>query len=350
MNSLRLFAVGDICLQTQNGKHPFENVIDLLKNKDILFGNLEVVLSDEGRKVEKAYVMESPPKNVKYLLDSQFDVLNLANNHILDLDVKGFKNTINILNKNNLKFIGVNIGTSVSSYLILEKNGLKIGFLGYTSGHFKVPRDVSINKINEVKIIKDIRDIKNKCDHVVVSLHWGIENVFYPSPGQINLAHKLIDNGATLILGHHPHVIQGIEKYKDGLISYSLGNFQFGSKTFQESIILNVIFNENGIENYTIIPTVIDENIVSKNAEEHDRIKILDFISKVSEPFTSGGINNRWWYSEIASDYLSDNMKSYMIRIKRYGLMHAIECAIWLITPFCLKCYFGLIRHKYLKK
>src|SRR5665647_1237842 len=98
MNSLRLFAVGDICLQTKNGEHPFENIMHVFKHKDILFGNLEVVLSDEGRKAEKAYVMESPPENVKYLQDSQFDVLNLANNHILDLGDKGFKNTINVLN------------------------------------------------------------------------------------------------------------------------------------------------------------------------------------------------------------------------------------------------------------
>lgn len=350
MSLLELYAVGDICLQTKGAVHPFRNMMEIFKNRDILFGNLEVVLSDEGKKAKKAFVLNAPPENVKFLKEAQFNVLNIANNHILDLGVSGFRNTIDLLKENNLRFIGAGSDSSVSNFLIVEKNGLKIGFVGYTRGRFRVPEGILINKIKEEKIVKDIKDLKEKCDHVVVSLHWGIENVFYPSPDQIALAHSLIDNGAILILGHHPHVIQGIEKYKGGLISYSLGNFQFDSETFQETIILKVVFNERGIENYNIIPVVIDENSVPVKAEEHNSKKILDLVSRISEPLISGGVDTGWWYSEIAPEYLSDNIKSYMIRIKRYGITHAIECAVWLITPFCLKCYFGLIRQRYLKR
>ena len=96
-----------------------------------------------------------------------------------------------------------------------------------------------------------------------MSLHWGIEKAFYPSPKQVALAHKLIDSGATIILGHHPHVIQGIENYKSGLIAYSLGNFQFAfdpkecsnenNKRTNQSFILKVRINKQEIESYDIV-------------------------------------------------------------------------------------------------
>jgi poly-gamma-glutamate synthesis protein (capsule biosynthesis protein) len=348
MTTLKVMAVGDISLQTRNNKHPFENVKEVFKSKDILFGNLETVLSHEGKKAKKAVLLYSSPKNVKYLKDVDFDALNAANNHILDLGVEGFRETLDMLDKNRLKFIGANNDKSNSNHLILKRNGVKLGFLGYTIGRFKVPEGISINKLKEKKIIADIEAIKDKCDFVIVSLHWGTENVFYPSPKQIGLAHDLIDHGATLILGHHPHVIQGIEEYKNGLIAYSLGNFQFDpivsqSKT-NKSIVLCMDFGEETIKNYEIIPVAINRDFLPTVVKGQAKNEMLRFISEISKRVSNGEVTSKWWFEEIAGEYLSGNMRSYVIRIKRYGVMPIIECGIWLITPFCIRCYLGIVR------
>jgi hypothetical protein len=144
---------------------------------------------------------------------------------------------------------------------------------------------------------------KGKCDFVVVFLHWETENVFYPSPKQIKLAHKLIDHGATLILGHHPHVLQGIEKYKNGLIAYSLGNFQFDCKLSQsstnDSIILEVNFDKSGITDYLFVPIIINENYVPVQVEGKVKEKELDFIYNIFEPLINQTITNKWWFKKI---------------------------------------------------
>jgi len=112
---------------------------------------------------------------------------------------------------------------------IIEKNDVRLGFLGYCKkGEYTATDSTSGAALFDEEIIKeDIRSIKNKVDFVVLSLHWGIELSEYPSPEQVEMAHRLVDAGAEVIIGHHPHVLQGIERYKRGLIFYSLGNFIF---------------------------------------------------------------------------------------------------------------------------
>lgn len=348
MSSLKLMAVGDITLQTKNNQHPFKYVMDTFRKKDILFGNLETVLSTTGKEKKKSVVLRSSPDSVSYLDEAGFDILNVANNHILDLGLEGFKNTLGLLDEHQLKYIGAGFEKSSLNSSIIERNGVKLGFLGYTIGRFKVPEEISISKIKDKKIISDIELIKGKCDFVVVSLHWGTENVFYPSPKQIELAHKLIDHGATLILGHHPHVLQGIEKYKNGLIAYSLGNFQFDCKLSQsstnDSIIFCVDFDKNGINDFQIIPIVLNENFVPIQAEGKVNENISYFIFQISKPLIDGNITNKWWFEKIGEEYLVGNVNSYIFRIKKYGLAPLLECFFWLFTPFCIRCYIGALR------
>ncbi len=97
MSTVRLMAVGDISLHTGNNKHPFDDIRDVFRSKDILFGNLETVLSDQGEKALKAVVLHSPPEKVRYLKDAGFDILNIANNHIMDKGVEGFDETLKVL-------------------------------------------------------------------------------------------------------------------------------------------------------------------------------------------------------------------------------------------------------------
>ena len=353
MSTVRLMAVGDISLQTRNTKHPFKNVRDVFKGKDILFGNLETVLSNQGEKARKAVVLHSPPEKVGYLKDAGFDILNIANNHILDMGVEGFNKTLKVLDESNLVPIGAN-DEPRQSHAILERQGIRFGFLGYYGGGFSLPdKEVWINRIELADIIRDIEFIRPKCDFIILSLHWGTENVCYPSPQQVEFAHKLIDSGANVILGHHSHTIQGIERYKHGLIAYSLGNFQFDPKISytktNHSMILCLNFSREGLDNYDIMPIVIDQDDVPSLAEEN-REEIINFVNKISEPVNDGTLTWEWWFEEVAGEYLSGNMRSFIIRIKRYGFGHFMQCAIWLISPFCLKCYAAVLRRRLRRK
>jgi len=343
-----LFAVGDIYLNTRNSSHPFKHVCHILKEKDILFGNLETVLSKNGTEKKKSVILKSSPDFAKYLKDVDFDVLNVANNHAMDLGIEGLKCTINSLDNYSLNYVGLVNSKNKQNSLILEKNGIKLGFLGYTIGRFKESDTLHLSKLVENHILLDIKFLQNKCDYIVISLHWGTENVFYPSPAQIELAHKLIDNGATLILGHHPHVVQGIEKYKHGLIAYSLGNFQFVNKLprykTNESIILSVELGKDGIVDYEIIPLLINKDFVPTLADKKEKENILEWITQISAPLLNRDITDKWWFEEIGSEYLLGNMRSYVFRIKKYGIMPFLECCIWLVTPFCIKCYAGIVR------
>jgi len=349
MDTVKLMAVGDIFLKTRNNRSPFGKVRNILQDKDILFGNLETVLSLEGKKKQKAVSLSISPEKVKYLKKANFDILNLTNNHIMDLGITGFTETLELLKKHGLKTIGVRTKPK-KKYTIIEKKGIKLGFLGYSgSGFISAKKNTWINKIELKTIMKDIEAIKQKCDFVIISLHWGIENVFYPSPQQIEFAHKLIEGGATIILGHHPHVIQGIEKYKNGLIVYSLGNFQFdpsvSNSPNNQSFILTIKLAKNGLEGYNITPVKIDSDFVPVPAVE-EREEIRQFIFKISRNINDGIITWRWWFEQIASKYLSGNMKAFIIRIRKFGFRHFLQLIRWLISPFVVKCYIGFLSKK----
>ena len=350
MSVAKLIAVGDISLQTRSNKHPFKNVKEIFKSKDILFGNLETVLSNRGEEIEKAVSLHTSPDKIKYLKDARFDVLNIANNHILDLGVEGFNNTLDVLYKNNLTFIGAK-NKPGKYYVILEKQGIKFGFLAYIEERLSLSeKGIWINTIEITNIIKNIQYLRSQCEFVIISLHWGTENVFYPSPKQIDFAHRLIDHGAIIILGHHPHVIQGIEQYKNGLIAYSLGNFQFDpklsySKT-NKSIILCLNFSEKGLKGYDIFPIVINRDFLPCIVDGKAKNETEDFINEISQPIVRKKVTERWWFEEIAEEYLSGNTKSFIIRIKKYGIKHLFQCIRWLISPFVIRCYMGILRRK----
>jgi poly-gamma-glutamate synthesis protein (capsule biosynthesis protein) len=350
MASVKLIAVGDICLQTKNNENPFQKVKESFKDKDILFGNLETVLSARGQEARKAVLLHTMPEKAAYLKDAAFDVLNVANNHIMDLGPEGFNETVELLGRNNLSFIGASNSKFDRPYTIIKKKGTNFGFLGYDSHGFRdLKNGIFINKIDENAITAHINELKLKCDVLVVSLHWGIENVFYPSPDQVRLARKLIDAGAVLVLGHHPHVVQGIERYKGGLIAYSLGNFQFfqtNREITRNSVILAVEINKGRIEGHHITTARIDDNFIPAIMNGEERDKMLSFIETISMPIINEEISEKWWFEEIAYEHLHGNMKAWIIRIRRYGIRHLLQCIRWLISPFIIKCYLGLLRRK----
>ncbi|MBR1368256.1 hypothetical protein RJ53_01595 [Methanocalculus chunghsingensis] len=350
MSSITLTAVGDILLKTNDNSDPFYMVRESLSEGNIVFGNLETVLSQSPVRAKKAHVLYEDPEKVRYLKDPGFDVVNVANNQILDLWVEGFHDILNVLEQNLISYVGGGHSKNENRPVIIERNNIKLGFPGYISGRWRVPKEIAINKIQEREVLRDIAQPKKSCDHVIVSLHWGIEHVLYPSPDQIDLGHRLIDEGASVILGHHPDALQGIEEYHGDLIAYSLGNFPFEHKPPfgkpDQSMSQSVNIEIKRVCEYSMIACTINENFASQVAYEREEEDIRKDILQISDSTTNGLENPTWWYKEIVDLYLTGNMKKYEKRIGNETLKPLVECIVWLMTSFCIKCYQGFLRRR----
>jgi hypothetical protein len=192
----------------------FKNVSHIFKADDITTGNLETTFTDSTKKAEKQFAFKGPTAYAKAFPLGGIEAVNLSNNHIYDYLEKGFEDTLKALETENVNYFGE------GHQWISEVKGVKIGFLGYKGYWY----DNNFLK----KIKNDIAGLKEQTAFVVINFHWGDENSYKPNSTQKYLAHYAVDQGADLIVGHHPHVIQGLEKYKGKIIAYSMGNFAFG--------------------------------------------------------------------------------------------------------------------------
>jgi len=213
---------------------PFINILDYLRNFDYVIANLEGLISDKGAKVGSIYSFRMDPKVSEALKKVNINVVNLANNHIFDYDKIAFEETLKNLEENQIRYFG-------NSYdpLIIQEEGTKIGFLGFSDflKHLEVKENkVGISVIND-KLSEIIKKAKEKVDILILSFHWGEEYQKFANKRQEKFAKLAIEAGADLIIGHHPHVIQNIEKYKDKFIFYSLGNFIFDQNFSKETMI-----------------------------------------------------------------------------------------------------------------
>jgi len=280
-SEINLFFAGDIMLGRgvkymidKEGKgdfrFPFLKIRDEIKKADILFGNLEGLISDRGIKVGSIYSFRFKPEAVDGLIYGGFDILSLANNHMFDYQRIALEDTMRILEENNIDYVGAGFNKKEAfSLKIREIKNTKIGFLAYTNlgpENWKADEKnpgvawISENDIGEV--VEYIKKAKEKVDVLIVSLHAGEEYAENPTNFQISFAQDCINNGADLVVGHHPHVVQTIEKYpplpkasdgqsNNGWIAYSLGNFIFDqhfSEETMESIILKVMIDEKKIK------------------------------------------------------------------------------------------------------
>ena len=195
-------------------EHPYQNVSEIFLNDDLTIANLETTLTDSTNRAVKTFKFAGKPEYRDMLANSGIDAVNLANNHIMDYLAQGYNDTIANLDEVAIGYFGEDIK------LVREIKGVKIGMLGYQGW--------SNNAALKNKISNDIAELKEQANIVVVSFHWGKEGANYPDLVQKDLGRFSIDSGADLVLGHHPHVIQGIENYNGKNIVYSLGNFVFG--------------------------------------------------------------------------------------------------------------------------
>jgi len=276
---ISLILVGDIMLDRRvkitmikNGdwKFPFLKIADDFKNADILVGNLEGPISDKGKKVGSIYSFRNDPKAIEGLIYAGFDVISFANNHAFDYGREAFEDCLTRLSNSEISYVGAGFNEKEAfSLIIKEINGAKIGFLAYTNlgpESWKATESNSgiawISEKDFEKIRKIIENAKSQVDVLIVSLHSGEEYQKTPTQFQIDFSRMVIDTGADIVIGHHPHVIQPNKKYGNGYIFYSLGNFVFDqsfSKETMEGQILKVLIENNKIKEVIPINIKINE-------------------------------------------------------------------------------------------
>ena len=347
MGRLRLMAAGDIWLQTGVAGTRLGRSGTSSGQRPPLWKPGDHALKD--RRAARKHHVSLHPRYRPVLVDAGFDILSVANNHSTDLGAEGLRNTLHALESRGILPIGASASPDRRGPVILERNGVTIGFAGYTTGRIAVSGDARVNRLVEEEVLSDIEALAGRCDHIAISLHWGTEMACYPSPRQIGLAHRLIDAGATLILGHHPHTMQAVERYRGGLIAYSLGMFQFDPhwphNLSPVGFILSVDLQKGGvIGEFEVIPIIVDDDFVPRPGEGTEGENIRAFITGISRPVAEGGITWARWFEEIAPAYMKMNLESYRYRIRRGGPLPFLEMGVWLCTPFCLGCYVGLAR------
>lgn len=213
---------------------PFADVLPVFQAADLRIGNLEDPLYRSKAPRNKKNLLGSPPEVVEVLDELGFSVLNLANNHITDQGAEGIARTREILAARGIASFGAGADLEqAAAPAVVRVGDMSFAFLGYAEPRQDVGAEAATDTragcvpLSLDRMIQDIAAARPQASHVVVSLHWGYQYDRYPAPEQVSLARRLIDAGALIVFGHHPHVVQGMERYKSGLILYSLGNFFF---------------------------------------------------------------------------------------------------------------------------
>jgi poly-gamma-glutamate synthesis protein (capsule biosynthesis protein) len=307
---ITLTAVGDIMLAgsgvatfaKRGYDYPFAATGRELRRADIAVGNLEAPLTRRGSEfIGKKYRFKTNPKAASSLREAGFSVVTLANNHIMDFGTVGLQETMENLAAEKILHVGAGANLAAARRpAFVERKGKRIAFLAYSLTQpleFFAAESRAGTAPGYARFFReDIRQAKSNADYVVVSFHWGAELSTFPKSYQVDAGRRAIDAGADLVIGHHPHVLQGVERYRGGLILYSLGNFAFGSTSRQaDTSIIARITLDGTIREVELLPL----NVL--NSQVRFQPKILNgargraVISKLNEL-------SRSWNTEIIAE------------------------------------------------
>lgn len=243
----------------------FSEIIGELKKADFLVGNLESVVSDKGTKVGSIYSFRAEPESLEVLLWTGFDLVSVANNHIFDYGREAMEDSWQRLIDVGIDYIGGGFSHHEAHRpAIKEIGGNRIAFLAYNNQGAEfwqaTKERLGIAWLNE-ESLKDIGNAKNQADLVIVLVHWGDEYQTKPNQSQQGWAQAMMASGADLIIGHHPHVVQPVEKINQSWVAYSLGNFifdqAFDEKT-KKGLLLEVAVKDGKIDK--VIPQELSFN------------------------------------------------------------------------------------------
>ncbi len=279
-------------IEKSNAQAPFAGVAEVLKSADYAVGNLECPLSTRGAPMEKTYRFRADPGTAEALRAAGFDLVTLANNHAGDYGRAALLDTLAACERHGVQTVGA--GRNLASarqpvFVHLGEPPLTIAILGVSN---MFPKEFyagaarpGTNPAYRTLLAEDVRAARAAADVVIVVAHFGVERAAGPEDRHRNLAYAAIDAGADLVIGHHPHVLQGLERRGRGLIAYSLGNFLFPSGTTQtrESVILTYTPDGQGGATIKLIPCLID-GFRPRLATANESRAILSRLAALSRP------------------------------------------------------------------
>jgi len=243
---------------------PLRDVSVLLSSADIAFANLESPFSDRGRVVDKGMLFKAEPEMIQALQLAGIDIVSTANNHARDCGRYGVEYTLDWLQQHGIAAVGTAVTAEAARRgTVLDRNGVRFGFLAYTydqSNGNHLDLDDRIAMMEPGQLTGDVKAMLERADVVIVSMHAGVEYQRRPNIQQQEFAHAAIDAGASVVVGHHPHVIQPVESCGKGVIFYSLGNLvfdQFQQQETQRGWIGDVRFTGERMTEYSVIPVDI---------------------------------------------------------------------------------------------
>jgi hypothetical protein len=366
---LEFAAVGDVALsdavEAQMIAHgddfPFRVIRHLLGPNHVNFCNLECALTESDAGLEaQAHLIRARPSSAAALAAAGFGVASLANNHIYDYGDAGVRDTIAALDRLGIKACGAGADLSLARRpAIVERNGIRLGFLAYTS---KGVQSASATRagaalIDGVQIVEDVTALRPAVDHVIVSLHAGLEFIDLPHPEYRELCHTIAAAGACLIVGHGPHVIQGIERVGQCVVCYSLGNFVFDLRLMdyvtprsREGLILRVRFTQDALVDYQALPVVINSASQPEAASPDAQAAICERLKLISAIVASAAYRDAYFRqaSEIWSKInIAVNLKvireqgliAFFRRLPRLKLVYLV-----LLVKFLMRKLFAAVR------
>jgi len=299
---ITLMALGDIWLarsvadqiERHGPRYPFARVTPYLQPADIVFGNLESPISTRGSpERNKEVVARAAPGSLEGLVYAGIDVVSLANNHIMDYGPQALQDTLRFLDDSDIRHLGAGMNRDEANRpLLMSKGGIMISFHAYLCWGEAARKPVGPRGWSRSRVAQELRQASRQADLVIAALHGGSIFQDEPTLRMIKQAHWAVDHGADIVIGHHPHVTQGIERYKEGLIAYSLGNFLFDSyqheladERTRQGLILKLDIHTAGSLRYDYHPIPIritDQLQVEVIPEGESREEILRRLDRLS--------------------------------------------------------------------
>lgn len=309
----------------------FNGVLDRFQNSDFNILNLESVFCNEGKRIPKdGPHLYCDVKKIDLLNQIDINLACLANNHVMDYGQEGLGKTISLLNENNIAYTGIMKNNSAIEPFTHTLRGNKIAIINAAEGEFSNPsfnNGIGANILDTQLIVKTIKDLKAENYLVIGYFHAGKEYEPFPLIYLRENYKKFVDAGIDIVIGTHPHVVQGVEIYNDRPIIYSLGNFMFFNKNTmeqtKEAIIVNLKIIDNQINSIEVIPINITQNAISLLYDGKFDTFINRFNS-LSEHLNSKDIHDYWDYAALKFDLLK-RIKSFSNskkdRLKLYNML-----------------------------
>lgn len=252
----------DIVPDVHDHAWPFARLEGLFRSADLVMVNCEAAITRAEKREPKQFNFKMDPDLVSVFPKSGISLVTLANNHVYDYGAEGLRDTLASLDRVGVGHVGAGMTLAEARKpVIRDIKGKRFAFLGY--GNYSAATEKSPGTAYRYPehVVEDIRLAKQSgADIVVINFHWGIERATEPTERDRALAHLAIDNGADVIVGHHPHVLQPVEIYRGKVIAYSLGNFVFGGnrQAGKDSALLEIIITPTGAINQRLLPIRID--------------------------------------------------------------------------------------------